>query len=116
MPATPGSMLARKRTPEAGRQVAKVVLASALSRWLSALSGQGGEVALEVGGATVAQALDGAFALHPKLRGYVLDEQGAVRHHVAVFVDGAALRDKRDLSQPLQPGSEVYVMQALSGG
>jgi sulfur-carrier protein len=39
-----------------------------------------------------------------------------VRHHVAVFVDGDALRDKRDLSQPLRPGAEVYVMQALSGG
>lgn len=100
-----------------GQRVAKVVFASALSRWLPAQAGQGGgEAALEVAGATVAQALEGAFALHPNLRGYVLDEQGAVRHHVAVFVDGAALRDKHDLSQPLQPGSEVYVMQALSGG
>jgi sulfur-carrier protein len=96
--------------------MAKVVFASALSRWLPGQAGQGGEATLEVGGASVAQALDGAFALHPNLRGYVLDEQGAVRHHVAVFVDGAALRDKRDLSQSLQPGSEVYVMQALSGG
>lgn len=97
--------------------MAKVVFASALARWLPAQVGLGGgEATLEVGGATVAQALDGAFALHPTLRGYVLDEQGAVRHHVAIFVDGEALRDKRDLSQPLQPGSEVYVMQALSGG
>lgn len=97
--------------------MAKVVLASALSRWLSAEAGQGaGEASIEVGGATVAQALEDAFARHPNMRGYVLDEHGAVRHHVAVFVDGAALRDKRDLSQPLQPGSEVYVMQALSGG
>lgn len=97
--------------------MARLVFASALSRWLPRQAGTGsGETSLEVGGATVAQALDGAFAQHPNLRGYVLDEQGAVRHHVAVFVDGEALRDKRDLSQPLQPGSEVYVMQALSGG
>jgi sulfur-carrier protein len=110
-------MLAREPDRGGRRQVAKVVLASALSRWLPLEAGHGGgEASLEVGGATVAQALDGAFALHPNLRGYVLDEHGAVRHHVAVFVDGAALRDKRDLSQPLQPGSEVYVIQALSGG
>jgi sulfur-carrier protein len=110
-------MLAPEPDRGGRRQVAKVVLASALARWLPAQAGRGGgEAALEVGGATVAQALEGAFALHPNLRGYVLDEQGAVRHHVAVFVDGAALRDKRDLSQPLRPGSEVYVMQALSGG
>lgn len=96
--------------------MARVVFASALSRWLPAQARGAGEAALEVEGATVAQALDGAFELHPNLRGYVLDEHGLVRHHVAVFVDGVALRDKRDLSQPLQAGSEVYVMQALSGG
>ena len=46
----------------------------------------------------------------------VLDEQGAVRHHVAIFVDGQAIRDKRDLAVPLAPAAEVYIMQALSGG
>jgi sulfur-carrier protein len=99
--------------------VARVVLASALSRWLpeaAAGAARAGETALEVPAGTVAEALEGAFARHAGLRGYVLDDQGAVRHHVAVFVDGDALRDKRDLSQPLRPGAEVYVMQALSGG
>jgi molybdopterin synthase sulfur carrier subunit len=95
----------------------KVVLASALSRWLpDAAERPGGEVALEVAGASVREALDGVFALHPNLRGYVLDEQGAVRHHIAVFVDGDAVRDKRGLAQALGERTEVYVMQALSGG
>ena len=95
----------------------RVVLASALSRWLPDAAGRpSGEVALDVAGASVREALDGVFARHPNLRGYVLDEQGVVRHHVAVFVDGDAIRDKRDLSQPLGEHAEVYVMQALSGG
>ncbi|HEY2347348.1 MAG TPA: MoaD/ThiS family protein [Xanthomonadaceae bacterium] len=95
----------------------RVVLASALSRWLPDEAGRtGGEVALDVRGASVREALDGVFARYPNLRGYVLDEQGAVRHHVALFVDGEALRDKRDLSQALGERAEVYVMQALSGG
>ncbi len=97
--------------------MAKVVLASALSRWLPEASGKpAGEVVLEVEGASVGEVLDGLFARHPNLRGYVVDEQGAVRHHVAVFVDGDALRDKRNLTQPLGQRVEVYVMQALSGG
>jgi len=99
------------------RSLAKVVLASALSRWLPSSSGMPtGEVALEVAGASIGEVLDRVFALHPNLRGYVVDEQGAVRHHVAVFVDGDAMRDKRNLAQPLGERAELYVMQALSGG
>ena len=90
----------------------RVVLASALRRWLP---GEG-ELALEVEARDVRGALEAVYAQHPALRGYVVDERGTVRHHVALFVDGAVLRDKADLSAPLQPGSEVYVMQALSGG
>ncbi|MEO5595726.1 MAG: MoaD/ThiS family protein [Lysobacteraceae bacterium] len=95
----------------------KVVLASALSRWLPDAGDKAvGEVALQVSASTVGTALDAVFAQHPNLRGYVLDEQDTVRHHVAVFVDGDAIRNKRDLSQSLDDNSEVYVMQALSGG
>jgi sulfur carrier protein ThiS len=50
------------------------------------------------------------------LRGYVVDERGQVRHHVALFVDGEAVLDKRDLTQPVAEGARVHVMQALSGG
>jgi molybdopterin converting factor small subunit len=97
--------------------MARVVLASALSRWLPQAAGHAvGEVALDIDGASVGEVLDELFARHPNLRGYVLDEQGTVRHHVAVFVDGDAIRDKRNLAQPLGDHAEVYVMQALSGG
>jgi molybdopterin converting factor small subunit len=88
-----------------------------LSRWLPEASDKPtGEVALEVDGASVGEVLDGLFERYPNLRGYVVDEQGAVRHHVAVFVDGDAIRDKRKLTQPVGEQAEVYVMQALSGG
>jgi hypothetical protein len=97
--------------------MAKVVLASALSRWLPESAGRSSsDVALQIPGTRLNEVLAGVFALFPNLRGYVLDEHGAVRHHVAVFVDGAAIADKRELTQPLQAQSEVYVMQALSGG
>jgi hypothetical protein len=97
--------------------MAKVVLASALSRWLPASAGKPSEdVAVEVPGTRLDEVLSGVFARFPNLRGYVLDEHGAVRHHVAVFVDGTAIADKRHPVQPVNERSEIYVMQALSGG
>lgn len=97
--------------------MARVVLASALSRWLPAAPDAATrDVVLEVPGARLDEVLDGVFARYPTLRGYVLDEHGAVRHHVAVFVDGSAIADKRHPAQALGERAEVYVMQALSGG
>ena len=69
-----------------------------------------------VAGATVRAVLDAVFAANPRLRGYVLDDQGTLRHHMMVFVDGEPITDRRDLSDPVRDASEVYVMQALSGG
>ncbi len=95
----------------------RVVLASALSRWLPAdAAGASREAALDIDAADLRAVLDALFVRHPNLRGYVLDEQGVVRHHVAIFIDGQVLRDKADLGVPLAPAAEVYLMQALSGG
>ncbi len=94
----------------------KVVLAPGLSRWLKDPAADSAETSIDVAASTLSDALEAAFALHPRLRGYVLDERATVRHHVVVFVDGNAIRDKSDLSAALAPRSEVYVMQALSGG
>ncbi|MBY0510674.1 MAG: MoaD/ThiS family protein [Rhodospirillaceae bacterium] len=70
---------------------------------------------VEAAGATVAAALADVFARYPTAKGYVLDDQGRVRLHIAVFVDNVHVR--RDiLEYPLRGDSEVYVMQALSGG
>lgn len=72
---------------------------------------------LRVAGATVAEVLAAVFAEQPRLRGYVLDEHGRLRKHMAVFLDGEAIRDRESLSDAV-PGdaSTVFVMQALSGG
>ncbi|HLY47000.1 MAG TPA: MoaD/ThiS family protein [Stellaceae bacterium] len=69
-----------------------------------------------VGGATVGAALAAVFAEHPALRGYVLDDQGALRRHVAVYVNGAAVRDRAGLGDAVGPRDEIYVFQALTGG
>ena len=67
-------------------------------------------------GGTVREVLASVFAKYPKAEGYVLDEHGALRHHMAVFVDGEAVSDRKRLSDAAPPRSEIFVMQALSGG
>lgn len=69
-----------------------------------------------VDGATVRAVLDRVFADNPRLRGYVVDETGALRRHMLIFIDGQQIADRETLSDPVRPSSEVYVMQALSGG
>lgn len=70
----------------------------------------------EVTGATVAQALAVVFADTPQVREYVLDEQGHVRKHVHIYVDGQRIADRERLTDAVAPGSEIFVLQALSGG
>jgi len=71
---------------------------------------------VEVAGATVAEALAAVFAGNPRLRGYVLDEQGQLRRHVTIYLRGDPVRDRAGLSDPAAPADEIYVLQALSGG
>lgn len=65
---------------------------------------------------TVGEALAVVFAAQPALRGYLLDDQGALRRHVAIYVGGDRVRDRQRLSDPVGPQDEIHVFQALSGG
>ncbi len=65
---------------------------------------------------TLRAALESAFAVNPRLRGYVLDEQAHLRDNVVVFIDGRRCLERIALLDPLAPDSTVYVLQALSGG
>lgn len=71
---------------------------------------------MEAPGTTVREVLDGVFAANPQARGYVLDDQKALRRHMTIFIDGVLIRDRVTLSDSVSEGSTVYVFQALSGG
>ena len=70
----------------------------------------------QVEAGTLGQALETLFAEHPRLKEYVIDEQGRIRQHISVFVDGEMLPQRDALDVPLNDRSEVFVMQAISGG
>lgn len=71
---------------------------------------------LRVSGSSVREVLDAAFAELPQVRSYVLDDQGALRTHMAAFVDAEQIRDRARLSDPVGAESTVDIIQALSGG
>jgi sulfur-carrier protein len=67
-------------------------------------------------GATLSEALRALEPDYPLLRGYLLDDQGRLRRHVAVFVDGVMRSRETALGLALSDNSDVYIFQALSGG
>ena len=83
----------------------RVVFTSNLQRHVSC-------PARDAAGETVSAVLQKVFDQEPQIRGYVLDEQGELRRHVFIFVDGQRAR----LNHPVGEKSEIYVLQALTGG
>jgi sulfur-carrier protein len=70
----------------------------------------------EAPGSTLREVLEAYFQENERARGYVLDEQGKIRQHMVVFIDGDLVRDRNNLSDVVQPNSVIDVIQALSGG
>jgi hypothetical protein len=70
----------------------------------------------DVGGATLRDALHEYFQTNEAARGYVLDDQGRLRQHMAAFIDGRQIRDRDHLSDVVTPEAVIDVVQSLSGG
>jgi len=71
---------------------------------------------MSASGTTVGEALTSLLVGQPHVRGYVLDDQGRLRKHVCIFVDGERLAHDQALARRIGPETKLYVMQALSGG
>ena len=67
-------------------------------------------------GMTVAEAIEALASQHPGIRDRVLDEQGELRRHVNIFVDGENARFIGGLSARVNVDSEMWIHPALSGG
>ncbi len=72
--------------------------------------------ACDVVGQTVRDVLESVFVDNERVRGYILDDQGGLRRHMIIFIDGRAIRDRENRTDPVPENGEVFVMQALSGG
>ena len=92
--------------------MARVELTRHLYQFFPALEGR----ELSVEASTVAEVVEAMEQLAPGFAFYVCDERGRLRRHVNVFVGQAMIRDRARLSDPVEPGSRVFILQALSGG
>lgn len=64
-------------------------------------------------GATLGAVLDDLERQYPGIRFRIIDEQGKIRRHIRIFVNG---RQAADLAFALAGRDEVVIVQALSGG
>ena len=71
---------------------------------------------VQTAGKTARELLAKIFSENPRLKSYVVDEQFGLRRHMGIIVDGEIVRDRKRLSDPVESNSEIYVLQALSGG
>lgn len=89
--------------------MAKVIFTANIQRHVACPEAQ-------AAGCTVREVLENVFAENSEARSYVLDDQSALRKHMAIFVDGHMIRDRARLADPVRENSTIYVFQALSGG
>jgi sulfur-carrier protein len=89
--------------------VARVAFTTNLQRHLAC-------PAQDVPGDSVRVVLDAVFATNPRLRSYVLDDQGRLRRHVHVYINESRATDSVGLTDPVRDSDEVFVFQALTGG
>ena len=73
----------------------------------------GNQANVEASGTTVGELLDDLDRQFPGILFRVVDEQGRLRQHMVVWLDGERCRD---LSASVDGQDELVLMQALSGG
>ena len=75
-----------------------------------------GAAETEASGATVAELIEDLEARHPGLRERLLDEGGALRRFVNVYVNEEDVRFQDGMSTAVPEGSSVSIIPAVAGG
>ncbi|MQW74612.1 molybdopterin synthase sulfur carrier subunit [Nocardioides sp. dk4132] len=76
----------------------------------------GGESEVSATGATLAEVLDDLEANFAGIKGRILDDNGALRRFVNVYVGNEDVRFLDDLATPTPDGAQVSVIPAVAGG
>ena len=88
----------------------KVSFTTALKRFFPTLK------SVKVGGETLYEVLNEVEQMHPGIKDYILEQDGSLRKHVNIFIAGALISDRQNLSDRFYSEDEIYIFQALSGG
>jgi molybdopterin converting factor small subunit len=76
----------------------------------------GGESSVSASGSTLAEVIEDLDGNYPGIKGRILDEQGAIRRFVNVYVGNDDVRFVDGLSTPTKEGEQVSVIPAVAGG
>lgn len=76
----------------------------------------GGQTKLEARAGTLADVISDIDRRHPGFRSRVLDERGAIRTYVNVYIGDDDARAKGGTGAAVPDGSEVMVIPAMAGG
>lgn len=71
---------------------------------------------VQANGATIGDILLELNQFYPNLSDFLLDEQGALRQHINVFIGDAMINDRENLADRVGEQDEILIFQALSGG
>ncbi len=74
------------------------------------------QITLDGSPGTVGEALQQLWELHRGLRDRVVNEQGQVRPHVNIFLNGENIRRKEALETALAGNAEITILPSVSGG
>ncbi|MFY0651893.1 MAG: MoaD/ThiS family protein [Cyclobacteriaceae bacterium] len=72
--------------------------------------------AMEIEARNVSDLLEELETKFPKIKHYLVDEQGRLRKHVNIFIGDELIEDRQGLTDEINSGQDIYIMQALSGG
>lgn len=90
--------------------MAKVKFTSNLKRFYPDLT------TMDLDAKTIAEVVEQIDDQFKGIKDYVVDESGALRKHVNIFIGNELIKDRKSLQDKLEKEDEVYIMQALSGG
>ncbi len=90
--------------------MAKIKFTSALNRFFPSLT------EIEIQGSTVREVLINIEKIHPGISNYLTDDNGRLRKHLNIFVEGDLIKDRQTLNDHINADDELLIFQALSGG
>jgi len=90
--------------------MAKIKFTSALKRFFPSLT------EMEIEGNTVGHVLNNIEKIHPGISSYLVDDNGHLRKHLNIFVQGDLIKDRLSLNDNVNNDDELLIFQALSGG
>jgi molybdopterin converting factor small subunit len=76
----------------------------------------GGSSTVTADGATVGEVIDNLESAHPGIRARVVDETGALRRFVNIYLDDEDIRFGEGLASQVAAGATVSIIPAVAGG